>query len=127
MGGQEVGGKKLLFVNDLAVTQDGKKVYFTSSSSRWQRRDYLHLIMEATADGRYGKMRWTGFGAGRSQGVGDPLLRPRQGVGVRHGERRSQRGHGQPAIPQRDPVASRRGVRPGGGDHHGPNTQVRQS
>lgn len=57
-----MGGKKLLFVNDLAVTQDGKKVYFTSSSSRWQRRDYLHLIMEATADGRYGKMRWTGFG-----------------------------------------------------------------
>uniref|UniRef100_A0A3Q2Z7L1 Adipocyte plasma membrane-associated protein n=1 Tax=Hippocampus comes TaxID=109280 RepID=A0A3Q2Z7L1_HIPCM len=52
LGGQEVGGKKLLFINDLAVTQDGKKVYFTSSSSRWQRRDYLHLVMEATADGR---------------------------------------------------------------------------
>ncbi|XP_037128051.1 adipocyte plasma membrane-associated protein isoform X2 [Syngnathus acus] len=51
-GGQEVGGRKLLFINDLAVTQDGKKVYFTSSSSRWQRRNYLHLIMEASADGR---------------------------------------------------------------------------
>ncbi|XP_061545438.1 adipocyte plasma membrane-associated protein isoform X2 [Phycodurus eques] len=51
-GGQVVGGRKLLFINDLAVTQDGKKLYFTSSSSRWQRRDYLHLIMEATADGR---------------------------------------------------------------------------
>ncbi|KAM9848225.1 adipocyte plasma membrane-associated protein [Aulostomus maculatus] len=51
-GGQVVGGRKLSFINDLAVTQDGKKVYFTDSSSRWQRRDYLHLIMEATADGR---------------------------------------------------------------------------
>lgn len=52
-GGQVVGGRKLQFINDLAVTRDGKKVYFTSSSSRWQRRDYLQLIMEATADGRY--------------------------------------------------------------------------
>uniref|UniRef100_A0A3B5L322 Adipocyte plasma membrane-associated protein n=1 Tax=Xiphophorus couchianus TaxID=32473 RepID=A0A3B5L322_9TELE len=51
-GGQEVGGRKLSFINDVAVTQDGRKLYFTDSSSRWQRRDYLHLIMEATADGR---------------------------------------------------------------------------
>lgn len=51
-GGQLVGGKKMSFINDLAVTQDGRKVYFTDSSSRWQRRDYMHLIMEATADGR---------------------------------------------------------------------------
>ncbi|XP_061084526.1 adipocyte plasma membrane-associated protein [Conger conger] len=49
---QMVGGRRLSFVNDLDVTQDGRKVYFTDSSSRWQRRDYLHLIMEATADGR---------------------------------------------------------------------------
>lgn len=52
-GGQVVAGRKLSFINDLAVTQDGKKVYFTDSSSRWQRRNYLNLIMEATADGRY--------------------------------------------------------------------------
>lgn len=52
-GGQVVAGRKLSFINDLAVTQDGKKLYFTSSSSRWQRRDYMQLIMEATADGRY--------------------------------------------------------------------------
>ncbi|KAM7385981.1 hypothetical protein PAMP_002013 [Pampus punctatissimus] len=51
-GGQVVAGRKLSFINDLAVTQDGKKLYFTDSSSRWQRRDYMHLIMEATADGR---------------------------------------------------------------------------
>lgn len=52
-GGQVVAGRKLSFINDVAVTQDGKKVYFTDSSSRWQRRDYMHLIMEATPDGRY--------------------------------------------------------------------------
>ncbi|XP_013855884.1 adipocyte plasma membrane-associated protein, partial [Austrofundulus limnaeus] len=51
-GGQVVAGRKLSFINDLTVTQDGKKVYFTDSSSRWQRRNYLYLIMEATADGR---------------------------------------------------------------------------
>ncbi|XP_059422745.1 adipocyte plasma membrane-associated protein [Carassius carassius] len=47
-----IGGRRLGFVNDLDVTQDGKKLYFTDSSSRWQRRDFMHLIMEATADGR---------------------------------------------------------------------------
>lgn len=52
MGGQVVAGRKLSFINDVAVTQDGKKLYFTDSSSKWQRRDYLNLIMEATADGR---------------------------------------------------------------------------
>ncbi|XP_071390527.1 adipocyte plasma membrane-associated protein [Centroberyx affinis] len=51
-GGQLVGGRRLSFINDLAVTRDGRKLYFTDSSSRWQRRDYLQLIMEATADGR---------------------------------------------------------------------------
>ncbi|XP_028845106.1 adipocyte plasma membrane-associated protein [Denticeps clupeoides] len=49
---QNVGGRQLSFVNDLDVTQDGKKVYFTDSSSRWQRRNFLNLVMEATADGR---------------------------------------------------------------------------
>ncbi|KAG5266281.1 hypothetical protein AALO_G00229220 [Alosa alosa] len=49
---QMVAGQRLSFINDLDVTQDGRKVYFTDSSSRWQRRDYLQLIMEATADGR---------------------------------------------------------------------------
>ncbi|XP_060781521.1 adipocyte plasma membrane-associated protein [Neoarius graeffei] len=47
-----IGGRRLSFVNDLDVTQDGKKLYFTDSSSRWQRRDFMKLIMEATADGR---------------------------------------------------------------------------
>lgn len=56
-----VAGRKLSFINDLAVTQDGKKVYFTSSSSKWERRDYMHLIMEATADGRYDEQYEAGF------------------------------------------------------------------
>ncbi|ELV12972.1 Adipocyte plasma membrane-associated protein [Tupaia chinensis] len=47
-----IEGKKLSFVNDLTITRDGRKIYFTDSSSRWQRRDYLLLIMEGTDDGR---------------------------------------------------------------------------
>ncbi|NXI36937.1 APMAP protein, partial [Galbula dea] len=47
-----IEGQKLSFVNDLAVTGDGRKIYFSDSSSRWQRRDYLFLVMEATDDGR---------------------------------------------------------------------------
>lgn len=51
-GGQVVAGRPIAFINDLDVTRDGRRVYFTSSSSKWQRRDFLHLIMEATNDGR---------------------------------------------------------------------------
>ncbi|XP_028630774.1 adipocyte plasma membrane-associated protein [Grammomys surdaster] len=47
-----IEGKKLSFVNDLTVTRDGRKIYFTDSSSKWQRRDYLLLVMEGTDDGR---------------------------------------------------------------------------
>ncbi|KAM4772355.1 adipocyte plasma membrane-associated protein [Rhinophrynus dorsalis] len=47
-----VQGKKMSFVNDLAVTSDGRKIYFTDSSSKWQRRDYPYLVMEGTDDGR---------------------------------------------------------------------------
>uniref|UniRef100_A0A8I3VXR1 Adipocyte plasma membrane-associated protein n=1 Tax=Callithrix jacchus TaxID=9483 RepID=A0A8I3VXR1_CALJA len=47
-----IEGKKMSFVNDLTVTQDGRKIYFTDSSSKWQRRDYLLLVMEGTDDGR---------------------------------------------------------------------------
>ncbi|XP_074673532.1 adipocyte plasma membrane-associated protein isoform X3 [Strix aluco] len=47
-----IEGQKLSFLNDLSVTRDGRKIYFTDSSSKWQRRDYLFLIMEATDDGR---------------------------------------------------------------------------
>lgn len=47
-----IEGKKMSFVNDLTVTRDGRKIYFTDSSSKWQRRDYLFLVMEGTDDGR---------------------------------------------------------------------------
>lgn len=47
-----IEGKKMSFVNDLTVTRDGRKIYFTDSSSKWQRRDYLLLVMEGTDDGR---------------------------------------------------------------------------
>ncbi|KAJ1154101.1 hypothetical protein NDU88_006857 [Pleurodeles waltl] len=47
-----IQGKKMSFVNDLVLTQDGRKIYFTDSSSKWQRRDYVLLVMEGTDDGR---------------------------------------------------------------------------
>ncbi|XP_058275612.1 adipocyte plasma membrane-associated protein isoform X2 [Hirundo rustica] len=47
-----IEGQKLSFVNDLTVTRDGRKIYFTDSSSKWQRQDYLYLVMEGTDDGR---------------------------------------------------------------------------
>ncbi|MBV99915.1 Adipocyte plasma membrane-associated protein, partial [Eschrichtius robustus] len=47
-----IEGRKMSFVNDLTVTRDGRKIYFTDSSSKWQRRDYLLLVMEGTDDGR---------------------------------------------------------------------------
>ncbi|NXC44257.1 APMAP protein, partial [Penelope pileata] len=48
-----IEGQKLSFVNDLTVTRDGRKIYFTDSSSKWQRRDYLFLVVEGTDDGRH--------------------------------------------------------------------------
>ncbi|XP_074758614.1 adipocyte plasma membrane-associated protein isoform X2 [Athene noctua] len=60
--GIRVGPNNTLFVADAyyglyevnpgTVTRDGRKIYFTDSSSKWQRRDYLFLIMEGTDDGR---------------------------------------------------------------------------
>ncbi|XP_034283337.1 adipocyte plasma membrane-associated protein isoform X1 [Pantherophis guttatus] len=47
-----IEGKNISFVNDLTMTRDGKKIYFTDSSSKWQRKDYSLLIMEASDDGR---------------------------------------------------------------------------
>ncbi|KAL7987243.1 hypothetical protein Chor_006162 [Crotalus horridus] len=47
-----IEGKNMSFVNDLTMTRDGRKIYFTDSSSKWQRKDYSLLIMEATDDGR---------------------------------------------------------------------------
>ncbi|KAM9683199.1 adipocyte plasma membrane-associated protein isoform 1-T1 [Dama dama] len=51
-----IEGRKMSFLNDLTVTRDGRKIYFTDSSSKWQRRDYLLLLMEGTDDGRGGQV-----------------------------------------------------------------------
>ncbi|XP_025897505.1 adipocyte plasma membrane-associated protein isoform X2 [Nothoprocta perdicaria] len=60
--GIRVGPNNTLFVADAyhglyeinpdTVTRDGRKIYFTDSSSKWQRRNYLYLVMEGTDDGR---------------------------------------------------------------------------
>nr|XP_028580846.1 adipocyte plasma membrane-associated protein [Podarcis muralis] len=47
-----IEGKNMSFVNDLTLTRDGRKIYFTDSSSKWHRKDYSLLIMEASDDGR---------------------------------------------------------------------------
>uniref|UniRef100_A0A452R3C4 Adipocyte plasma membrane-associated protein n=1 Tax=Ursus americanus TaxID=9643 RepID=A0A452R3C4_URSAM len=56
-----IEGRKMSFVNDLTITQDGRKIYFTDSSSKWQRRDYLLLVMEGTDDGRSGQRTTRGL------------------------------------------------------------------
>uniref|UniRef100_A0A8D0GMC4 Adipocyte plasma membrane-associated protein n=1 Tax=Sphenodon punctatus TaxID=8508 RepID=A0A8D0GMC4_SPHPU len=47
-----IEGQKMSLVNDLTLTRDGRKISFTDSSSKRQRRDYSFLIMEGTDDGR---------------------------------------------------------------------------
>ncbi|CAN0407988.1 unnamed protein product [Lampetra planeri] len=49
---EPVEGHPMGFINDLTVTSDGTRIYFTDSSSKWQRRNNRYLVMEATADGR---------------------------------------------------------------------------
>nr|XP_006136955.1 adipocyte plasma membrane-associated protein [Pelodiscus sinensis] len=49
---EPVEGQKMSFLNDLTLTRDGRKIFFTDSSSKWQRRDYTFLVMEGTDDGR---------------------------------------------------------------------------
>lgn len=47
-----IDGRKMSFVNDLTITQDGRKIYFMDSSSKWQRRDDLLLVIEGMDDGQ---------------------------------------------------------------------------
>ncbi|XP_065446009.1 adipocyte plasma membrane-associated protein isoform X2 [Chrysemys picta bellii] len=49
---EPIEGHKMSFLNDLTLTRDGRKIFFTDSSSKWQRRDYSFLVMEGTDDGR---------------------------------------------------------------------------
>ncbi|CAM6108939.1 unnamed protein product [Calypogeia fissa] len=48
-------GKKLVFTNDLDIDDDGA-VYFTDSSSKYQRRNFLLAILEAERGGRL--LKW---------------------------------------------------------------------
>uniref|UniRef100_A0A8C4QE83 Adipocyte plasma membrane-associated protein n=1 Tax=Eptatretus burgeri TaxID=7764 RepID=A0A8C4QE83_EPTBU len=47
-----VEGQKFGFLNDLTILDNGSKIYFTDSSSRWQRQHNCFLVMEGTCDGR---------------------------------------------------------------------------
>ena len=50
--GTRVNGKRLGFINDLAVASDGT-IYFTSSSSKYTRAQYLDIILEGETSGRW--------------------------------------------------------------------------
>ena len=46
-----INGKPFRFVNDLDIARDGT-IYFTDSSTKWQRRHVPHLLFEGDASGR---------------------------------------------------------------------------
>ncbi|KAK7103533.1 adipocyte plasma membrane-associated protein-like [Littorina saxatilis] len=48
---QRVNNKTLGFINDLAVARDGT-IFFTSSSTKWTRNQYLEIILEGETSGR---------------------------------------------------------------------------
>ena len=48
---KEIEGKIPMFLNDLDIASDGS-IYFTDSSTKWDRRHNRHLIMENRPDGR---------------------------------------------------------------------------
>lgn len=50
-----VDGKPLQFMNDLDVAS-ADTIYFTDSSSRWGRRDYMIALLEAVPDGKVLKL-----------------------------------------------------------------------
>ncbi|XP_012937096.1 adipocyte plasma membrane-associated protein [Aplysia californica] len=46
-----VNGRPLKFVNDLDFGHDGK-IYFTDTSSRWHRNQFMNVVFEGSATGR---------------------------------------------------------------------------
>lgn len=40
------------FMNDLDVTSDGV-IYFSDSSTKFQRREFMYALLEGISDGRY--------------------------------------------------------------------------
>ncbi|KAI9514858.1 hypothetical protein NQZ68_029703 [Dissostichus eleginoides] len=98
-GGQLVAGRKLSFINDITVTRDGRKLFFTDSSSRWQRRDYLQLLMEATADGRLPAAADGGHGRREVGSTVVLSLALPQGSGAGPGDPGADGGDGEPRFP----------------------------
>ncbi len=49
-GGTELNGRPLRFLNDVELLND--TVYFTDSSSTWDRRHIVNIILEQKGDGR---------------------------------------------------------------------------
>lgn len=47
------GGVRPMFMNDLDVSSDGKAVYFSDSSAKWDRAHFLHAFLEQKPDGRW--------------------------------------------------------------------------
>jgi hypothetical protein len=47
-----IDGRPLHFLNDVEIINDDL-IYFTDSSSNWDRRRFLHIGLESNADGRY--------------------------------------------------------------------------
>jgi len=50
-GGQMVDGRPLTFLNDVEVLQNGT-IFFTDSSSKWDRRRFVFNLLEHSSDGR---------------------------------------------------------------------------
>lgn len=47
-----VAGSPILFANSLTLSSNGDKVYFTDSSSRWTRENFIYEVLQSTPTGR---------------------------------------------------------------------------
>ena len=48
----EIDGEKARFLNNLDIDSNGI-IYFTDSSAKWQRNEFLYSLLEGSGDGRY--------------------------------------------------------------------------
>lgn len=56
-----VNNKPVKFINDAAITKDGRALYFTSSSSKYGRSDHHKIIIEGETTGRFEKIKLDDF------------------------------------------------------------------
>lgn len=52
-----VNGRKCKFINDVVVAKDGT-ILFTDSSAKWTRKEFLYVVLEGEATGRFGFFLW---------------------------------------------------------------------